>query len=184
MVYSSVVDGYVKGIMVSCSCGCRTLEVKVLDDEAFISVFDSSFYAYQGLSIVKNGLRHVAKKVVKKQSPLLCDLFMTRDEVVKFIKLGKELEFDSDFVKDDGEPSCKNDSTLALDYVWDHDWPVSCDNYCLQVRSTMSNVDLLRGKGYRGYEICLKKDDWYALMDKMERYVAYVDTHYANRDND
>lgn len=169
MIYGSIKDGELKGIVLSCSCGCSMIEFKVLWDEMFISAFSSDWYTHQGAGTLAKDIKYVKDSMGGKKV-ILCDVIIDREEMERFLSMVKELKFKP--VVEGTPESFTNTSHVSLECI--HvSGNSSQDDFSVQIRSDNAGIDLALEK-HTGYEIRMSKGDWDALIHKMEKYVEYT----------
>ena len=167
MVYKSYnKENKLQGIIVSCSCGCSNIEIKTIDDSVFISLYGSNWYSHQGLGTIRDNVKIVYKKL-KRNKIYLCGLMMSLEETIEFVKAAKEISFGKDT-----EDRYINDSHLELEYLHFFDDKPEDDMCELQICLDSNLKDIVLNKGFRGTEICLKKDEWYKLINKLNQYLC------------
>lgn len=169
MIYGGIKDGNLKGIVLSCSCGCSMIEFKVLWDEIFISAFSSDWYTHQGIGTLAEDIKYVKNQIGGKKA-ILCDVVIDRAEMERFLAMAKELVFEH--AMEGGEGSYTNTSHLSIECICVSEAP-SQDDFSIQIRSDNAGIDMLLEK-HAGYEICMSKDEWDAMIHKMEKYVEYT----------
>lgn len=167
MVYSGIDEGCVKNIAISCSCGCSMLEVKTIDNDAFISVFSSNWYSYQRNCIMHTNLRHFMDGI-KKKKRIIAEFFLNEKEMKKFISLAEELYFED--LEFDEDAEYDNESHLSLEYDRE------ANTYFLEVVCDTPLSKIIFNRWHRGYEILLPKKEWDKIISKMKRYVYSFST--------
>ena len=167
MIYTNYdKDGKLNSFIVACHCGCGNLQFKTIDDTVYISLYGSNWYNHQGLGTFRDNVEIVYKKL-KKDKIFLCDLMMSLEEAIEFIKVAKEISFG-----EDTDDSYINDSHLELEYIHFFDDKPKDDMCELQICLDSKLGDILRNKSFRGTEICLKKDEWHKLIDELNLYLC------------
>ena len=157
-------EGKLQGFAVLCSCGCDSILFRTMDDTVFISLYGSNWYEHQGLGTIRNSFELIKKKV-KQEKLYLCGVIMTLDETKEFFDLSYKLCFG-----EDTDDIFVNDSCLRLEYIDVLEDNPNADVCELQICLMSNMIDLLRNKGYKGTEICLKKNEWFHLIEIFEKY--------------
>ena len=179
MVYSSYNDkNELQGIIVSCACGCSNMEFRLVEDIINISVYGSDFYNHQGLGTLRDSFSYIIDKF-RESECIFCSVFMTLNEVREFLKLSNEFIF----AEDSGD-IFENSAHLELEYVHLLDGYEDKDECDLLVVLDMPLKDLIRNKGYRGAEICMKKDEWLKMIKKFEIEVEESYKKYTDNKKD
>lgn len=165
MVYTNIKDGKVKGIVITCSCGCGNgLEFKVIDSTVYVSGLTSSFYVAQGLfGNVKEKAMHLYKHI--KNKPIyFTDCCLKKEDIPDLLYAFENLD-----IEDGNIEKCENDSKISI-YDITLDEVEDFLEFGIYIKPNLNTKQYLLGKEYRAYEVLYNKEEWQRFVKTCKKY--------------